>query len=297
VHAGITIVSTIYVIVASRKVRARGTAAAIIDARARARAAAKSRCVCAFRYVFPWREVWKDKLGKRYSHVISRASFDFRISPNINPSGYTRIFTTFFAICLPSYDLWRWGSRFGNFFEYGTLVWEERYIYHDRRRSYVTCLSFSCRATAHGKDTSNFVERILEQICQNNLQKFLDHLVTPEGAVHVRFITAEKKRRYRSETPFPIDGDTGDRGSFALDSLETFGRTFDKLERHITSISLFARFSSDKRQSRAVYCLQGSANRSLSFQCISPLLNVMPQNAPPLPQKYPIRKNITSDHR
>jgi len=64
-----------------------------------------------------------------------------------------------------------------------------------------------------------------------------------------------EKTRYRSETRLPIDGDTGDRGSFALDSLETSGRTFGKLERHITSISLFARFSSDKRQSRAVDCL------------------------------------------
>lgn len=38
-------------------------------------------------------------------------------------------------------------------------------------------------------------------------------------------------------------------------------RTFAKLERHIMSISLFARFSSDKRQSRAVDCLRGLANR------------------------------------
>lgn len=110
---------------------------------------------------------------------------------------------------------------------------------------------------------SNFVEQ-WGQIRQSNLQNFLDHRVAPRGAVHVRFMIAEKKISIR-EAPYistrrlPTGGDTG--GSFALNSLETSDRTFAELERHIMSISLFVRFSSDKRQSRAVDCLQRLANR------------------------------------
>lgn len=83
-----------------------------------------------------------------------------------------------------------------------------------------------------------------------------------------RPIYDSRKKKYRSERrlisrhgAFQLAAIPGDRGSFALNSLETSDRTFAELERHIMSISLFARFSSDKRQSRAVDCLRRLANR------------------------------------
>lgn len=79
---------------------------------------------------------------------------------------------------------------------------------------------------------------------------------------------SRKKKKYRSErrlisrrSAFRLAAIPGNRGSFALNSSETSDRTFAELERHIMSISLFARFSSDKRQSRAVDCLRRLANR------------------------------------
>lgn len=116
----------------------------------------------------------------------------------------------------------------------------------------------------HGRDKSNFVEQ-LGQIRQSNLQNFLDHRVTLRGAVHVRFMMAEKKNKISIWGALFLDTTSSNwrryRGSFALNSSETSDGTFAEFERHIMSISLFARFSSDKRQSRAVDCLRRLANR------------------------------------
>lgn len=128
---------------------------------------------------------------------------------------------------------------------------------------HMTSLNLLSRMRMRRRDTSNFVEQ-LGQIRQSNLQNFLDHRVAPRGAVHVRFMMAEKKKISIRDALF-LDTASSNwrryRGSFALNSSETSDRTFAEFERHIMSISLFARFSSDKRQSRAVDCLQRLANR------------------------------------
>jgi len=96
VHAGITIVSTIYVIVASRKVRVRGTAGAIIDARARAAASEVAMRLCIPLCISVARSL-EGQIGRTVSACGLTREFRFSlarvVSPNTpNASGYTHFY-------------------------------------------------------------------------------------------------------------------------------------------------------------------------------------------------------------
>lgn len=90
----------------------------------------------------------------------------------------------------------------------------------------------------------------------------------------------KKKISYRSQAPYfsarRVSTVTAIPGIIRIKFLGDLRRIVAELQRHIMSISLFARFSSDKRQSRAVDCLQGLANRRDS--------------------QWNCRKNVTTSH-
>lgn len=85
---------------------------------------------------------------------------------------------------------------------------------------------FVSHENVRGKDTSKFAEQ-RGQIRQSNLQNFLDHRVAPRGAVHVRFMIAEKKISIRKAPYFstrrlPTGGDTEGSGIIRIKFLGDF---------------------------------------------------------------------------